>query len=118
MENETLLKTGKEIGGVYIPALVLADSACPLKSWIMKPYSNAVLTEKQRYYNYRLSRARMVAERAFGKLKGCWRVLHRKCESSAKEVKIVTLACVVLHSICILHNDQLPEYWELTAGLQ
>ena len=44
--------------------------------------------------------------------------LHRKCESSAKEVKVVTLACVVLHNICTLHNDQLPKYWDLTAGLQ
>ena len=34
MENETLLKTGKEIGGVYIPALMLADSAFPLKSCV------------------------------------------------------------------------------------
>ena len=31
--------------GVYIPPLLLADSAFPMETWIMKPYSNAVLTK-------------------------------------------------------------------------
>ena len=80
-------------------------------------YSNAMLTPKQRCFNYRLSRARMVTEGAYGQLKGRWRVLHRKYESSAKEVKIITLACVILHNICISQNDQLPKYWDITSDL-
>ena len=118
MQNEAILKIGKQIEGIHIPALILVDSAFPLKCWMLKPYSNAVLTPKQRYFNYRLSRARMVTEGAYGQLKGRWRVLHRKCESSAKEVKIITLACVILHNICISQNDQLPKYWDITSDLQ
>ena len=118
MENEAILKIGKEIEGVHIPALILADSAFPLKCWMLKPYGNAVLTAKQRYFNYRLSRARMVTEGAYGQLKGRWRILHRKCESSAKEVKIITLACVILHNICLSQNDQLPRYWDITTDLK
>ncbi len=115
MENEAILKTGKEVEGVHIPALIFADAAFQGK---MKPYGNAVLTAKQRYFNYRLSRARMVTEGAYGQLKGCWRILHRKCESSAKEVKIITLACVILHNICLSQNDQLPRYWDITTDLK
>ena len=52
---------GKSINGVHVPLLVLADSASfELKTWLMKPYTNAVLTAIQRYFNYRLGRARMV----------------------------------------------------------
>ena len=60
----------------------------------------------------------MVTEGAYGQLKGRWRVLHRKCESSVKEVKMTTLACVILHNICISQNDQLPKYWDITSDLQ
>ncbi len=37
MENEAILKIGKEIEGVHIPAFILADSAVPLKCWMLKP---------------------------------------------------------------------------------
>ena len=117
MQNEAILKIGKQIEGIHIPALILVDSAFPLKFWMLKTYSNAMLTPKQRCFNYRLSRARMVTEGAYGQLKGRWRVLHRKYESSAKEVKIITLACVILHNICISQNDQLPKYWDITSDL-
>lgn len=50
----------KNVGGVDVPSLIVGDSALPFQTWLMKPYTNAVLTEKQKYYNYRLSRARMV----------------------------------------------------------
>ena len=37
----------KKVGGQYIPPLVVDDSAFPLTTWLMKPLTNAVLTEKQ-----------------------------------------------------------------------
>lgn len=54
--------------GIFVPPLLLADLAFPMEAWLMKPYSNAVLTKQQRYFNYRLSRARMVVEGAYGQL--------------------------------------------------
>ena len=62
----------KKVGKQDIPPLVVADSAFPLTTWLMKPFTNAILTEKQRYFNYRLSRARMMTEGAYGQLKGRW----------------------------------------------
>ena len=55
---------------------------------MMKPHGNAVLTQETAYFNFRLSRTRMVTEGAFGKLKGRFRVLHHKCESNKETVKI------------------------------
>ena len=80
----------------------------------MKPYTNAKLTGKKRYFNYRLSRARMVTECAYGQLKGRWRILLRKCESLPEEVKMITLACMVLHNICISQGDILPRTLDVT----
>ena len=47
----------------------------------------------------------MVTEGAFGKLKGRWRVLYKKCESTTDTMKAKALACVVLHNICIRKGD-------------
>jgi hypothetical protein len=113
-EKEYLPNIAKQINGIEVPPLILADSAFQLKSWLMKPYTNSKLTEKERYFNYRLSRARMITECAYGQLKGRWRILMRKCESLPEEVKIITLACMVLHNICISKGDVLPRTLDIT----
>ena len=100
--------------GVHIPPLLLADSAFPMETWLMKPYSNALLTKDQRYFNYRLSRARMVVEGAYGQLKGRWRLLLRKSEGNHYELKIATLACMVLHNVCLERGDTMPAKLDLT----
>ena len=104
----------KNEAGTNIYPLILGDSAFAFKPWVMKPYTNAVLTPQQRNFNYRLSRARMVTEGAYGKLKGRWRVLYKKCESRPENVKIITLACVILHNVCIDKGDTVPRHWDFT----
>ena len=54
--------------------IVLWDAAYPLKTWLLKPYTNrANLTPAQRVFNYRPSRACMTIESTFVCLKGRWR---------------------------------------------
>ena len=60
----------QEVDGVQIPPLILRDSAFPFESFLMKPYTNAVLSKEQRYINYRLSCVRMIIEGVCGQLKG------------------------------------------------
>ena len=100
-EREFLSPIAQDIGGVTVPLIVLGDSAFPFQTWLMKPYGNAVVTPKQRYFNYRLSRARMATAGCYGQMKGRWQFTLRKNESSKEEVKTTTLACMVLHNICI-----------------
>ena len=76
-QNSSAIKEGKfipqlaeNINGVLVPPLVVGDSAFPFQPWLMKPYNNSILTPKQRYFNYRLSRAKMVTEERYGQLKG------------------------------------------------
>ena len=105
---------GKAVGDITVPPLIVGDSAFPLRSWLMKPFTNAVLTPQQHYFNYRLSRARMVTEAAYGQLKGRWRVLLRKSESSRDQARIATLACMVLHNICIIQGDAISRKLDLS----
>lgn len=105
----------KKVSDVSVPPLIVGDSAFPFCPWLMKPYGNSVLGRKQGYFNYRLSRARMVTEGAYGQLKGRWRVLLRKCESSRNEVRLSTLACVVLHNVCIEKGDAMSKKLHLSV---
>ena len=57
----------------------------------------------------------MVTEGAFDKLKGRWRVLYKKCESTTDTMKAKALACVVLHNICIRKGDINLRIWDLTC---
>ena len=100
--------------GISVPPLILGDSAFPLENFLMKPYTNAVLTKEQRYFNYRLSRARMIIEGAYGQLKGRWRFLLRKSESNFQETKLAVLSCMILHNICLDQGDTLPKKLDIT----
>ena len=72
------------------------------------------ISPQQRYYNYRLSRARMVIEGCYGQLKGRWRILSKKCESNKDVMKTVTLACMVLHNVCIEKGETLYKKLDMT----
>lgn len=116
MEGYILPTYTKLVEGTKVPFMILADSAFPHLPWIQKPYTNAVLSEKERYFNYRLSRARMVVECAYGMLKSRWRVLHRRCDSNNETMKVKSLACIVLHNICIDLGENISNNQDLKVN--
>ena len=57
--------------GVDVPLVIFGDPAYPAMPWLMKPYpENEHTPADKKQFNYRQSRARMVVENAFGRLKG------------------------------------------------
>ena len=106
----------KAVGEVNVPPLTIADYAFPLRTWLMKPYKNAVLNPQQRYLSYRLSRGRMVNEGANSQLKGRWRLLLRKNESDKEHVRTAALACMVQQNVCLMQGDSIPRKFDLTVG--
>lgn len=72
---------------------------------------NGCLTHQQKTFNYRLSKARVVVEHAYGRLKGRWRCLLKRLDVSVSDVSELILACCVLHNICESHGERFNEEW-------
>lgn len=93
------------VGDVLVPALVLGDGAFPFRTYLMKRFSQAVLTQDQKKFNKAHSNSRVVVENAFGILKGRFRLLTKSCESHPENLKYMTLACVVIHNYLHDHDE-------------
>ena len=81
-----------------MPCVLVGDEAFPLRRNLMRPYPGQKLTDKQRIFNYRLSRARRIVENAFGILANRWRVFRRVIGVAPGNVDKIVKAT------CILHN--------------
>ena len=96
----------KSICGTDVPIVILGDPAYPLLLCIMMPFvDHGGVTTQQKTFNYYLSRARIVVENAFGRLKGCWKCLLKRNGTITEDMPTVISACCVLHNICEMHRD-------------
>ena len=99
------------VGNTTIPLLILGDPAYPLRPWLMKPFTGTGLTQKQRKFNYHLSRSRVVVENAFGRLKGRWRTLMKRNDNDIKYILPIIMTCCILHNICENQHDLCEDEW-------
>ncbi|XP_037781859.1 protein ALP1-like [Penaeus monodon] len=88
------------------PYVVVGDDVFPLKTYLMKPYSGRNITRDQAIFNYRLSRARRVADNAFGILASKFRVLLQPIASKPVFIKDIIFATVVLHNFLQMRNGK------------
>lgn len=89
-----------------LPFVFVGDDAFALTENFMKPYSQTGLTVEKRIFNYRLSRARRVAENAFGILVSKFGVFQRPIAVSPEKSQIIVLACCYLHNYLRRNQSQ------------
>lgn len=92
-------------------AVLLGDSAYPLKEWLMTPFrSTTEMTPAMRRYQTAHSLTRGVVEKAFGILKMRFRGLHSglRVASVIKANRIIMAACI-LHNMCIQEGDDIRD---------
>jgi hypothetical protein len=86
---------------------IIADSAFPLKEWLITPYKKSdaqPLSPAKKLFNRKLSSTRMVIELIFGDLKNRFKRCTDVNTSIDRGVQIV-VTCCVLHNICIQQGD-------------
>lgn len=98
--------TGRELD---VPYLLAADDTFRMQKHILKPYPGRNLSAGQRIFNYRLSRARRVAENAFGIMTKIFQILYRPIQLNERKTTLVTLACCALHHFIIHKNSNYME---------
>lgn len=78
----------------------------------MKPFpQSSVLISEMRQYNYRICRARIVIENAYGRLKACWRRLIKRNDMHVNRIpNIIAVACI-LHNLCEVHGEHFDDAW-------
>lgn len=90
-----------------LPLILVADEAFPLKENILRPFPGKNLDERERVFNYRLSRARRVVENAFGITAHVWRILLKRIEVKNVEFATnITVACCTLHNYLLTENTK------------
>uniref|UniRef100_A0A3B3T7P1 DDE Tnp4 domain-containing protein n=1 Tax=Paramormyrops kingsleyae TaxID=1676925 RepID=A0A3B3T7P1_9TELE len=87
--------------------VMVSDAAFPLKPYLMRSYPGKNLSHQKRIFNYRLSRARMVVENAFGILSSRWRIFHRKINLLPEHMDtLVMAACILLNFLIAPSENQ------------
>lgn len=85
-----------------LPFFLVGDEGFPLKTYLMRPYARRNLHgNKERVFNYRLSRARRVVENAFGILVARWRILEKPLAMKISTIEYIVQATTCLHNYII-----------------
>lgn len=93
------------INGNKLPYYFIGDDAFPLCKRMMKPFGGRKgLTDEERIFNYRLSRARRCIENTFGILSSKWLVLKKSMFCSPERAQKLITSCCLLHNYAINVN--------------
>ncbi|TGZ50292.1 Nuclease harbi1-like protein [Temnothorax longispinosus] len=86
--------------------VIVVDETFPLNNYLMRPYARRNrLSDEQRVFNYRLSRARLCIENTFGILVSRWHILHKRLCYSVSNAEKIFKAFVCLHNFIMSSNN-------------
>lgn len=98
---------GKVLPGsdVELPYWIVGDGGFPIKSYLMRPYAKSQnYGQREKIFNYRLSRARRIIECAFGTLQKKWKIFETRMSFKLQNTETVVLALLALHNFLITED--------------
>ncbi|XP_033104701.1 uncharacterized protein LOC117107204 [Anneissia japonica] len=99
-----------QIEGSAVPLMIIGNPAYPLLPNLMRPLiGRGNLNREKTLYNYKLSATRMTVEKAFGRLKGRWRLLLKENEHEITNLRSIVQTCCTWHNICEASNVAYPQ---------
>ncbi|XP_059369556.1 uncharacterized protein LOC132107342 [Carassius carassius] len=104
---------------ITMPYMFVGDETHPLRPDFMKPYPNQEMDHSQGVLNYRLSRARRVAENAFSVLASRLRVFRNTIFLEPDKVEKITMASLCIHNfLCERRSEAYtcPAFADLKNG--
>jgi DDE superfamily endonuclease len=106
---------GEEFSQFY----VLGDAAYPGGPTLAKGFTGSALSTAEDHFNFKLSGARMTVERAFGRLKGRWKILQHKTKTKTVERTLDYIgACCILHNFCEERKMYFKEEWNSVVNAE
>jgi hypothetical protein len=105
---------GKRImSGQLAPYKLVGDAAYPMRPWFYSPFKGEKegLPRAKAHWNFIQSSTRMAVERAFGILKGRWRILLKRIDMPLRHIPSLVTTCICLHNLCIIHKDVFDNEW-------
>lgn len=101
VDNTIELPEDVTIGAINLPFVFVGDDAFPLVERILKPFTpprGGHLTDEEKIFNYRLSRARRCVENSFDILTAKFICLARPLLCTPERAQKIVAACCVLHN--------------------
>jgi hypothetical protein len=96
----------KNVRGVQVPQMLVADAGYPNVQWLLTPFSGHHLSDVQKSFNYKQSSTRICVEQTNADLKGVQRyLLQRVQQPNPERLPIYIAACAVLHNLRIDRGD-------------
>ena len=99
--------------GAFLPFKFIGDAAYPIRPWFYSSFKGEKdgLSREKAFWNFIQSSTRMAVERAFGILKGRWRILLKRIDMPLQNVPDIVTASLCLRNLCILENDDFDMDW-------
>ncbi|GBG91323.1 hypothetical protein CBR_g52209 [Chara braunii] len=119
--EEGLLFRGPRVtlpGGVTTNGYILGDNGYPPSEWVVVPYGGINQHPDEERFDTKQKVARGAMERAFGRLKGMWRLFLRMHKTNLESLPQQFTAVCILHNILLDAGIEFDEnlLWEVDAN--
>ena len=96
------------IGDTEVPLYFIGNFAYLMLTWLMKPFPHygMAMSAEQRTYNYRICRACIVVENAFGRLKARWHRVSKRLDADVGNTPTIITACCIYFIICVRYVER------------